>query len=250
MDLKNKVAVITGGGKRVGRVITLELARAGANVVVNFSSSADEAIATAAEAEALGVEAMTVQADVGDLSQVKTMAEVTAARFGGADILVNNASIFRAAPFPTDDHSVWHRSIDTLVHGPYYCVNEIAPQMLARGGGAIVSIGDLSAFEPWPRYTGHSIGKAAVIALTHQFALELAPTVRVNAVVPGPTLRPHDYDDARYERVAADTLLGRWGTPEDIAGAVRFLIEAEYITGEVLTVDGGQRYARRRDEAG
>ena len=250
MDLTQKVAVVTGGATRVGRVMTLELARAGANVVINYRNSKEAAAATLVEAQDLGVDAMTVQADISHHPDVKAMADLVAQRFGGADVLVNNASIFESAPFPTDDHDVWHRSIATLIHGPYYCANEFAPQMSSRGSGVIVSIGDLSAFEPWPRYAGHAVGKAGLVALTRQLALELAPVIRANAVVPGPTLRPHDYDDSRYERVSADTLLNRWGTPEDMARAVRFLIESDYITGEVLTVDGGQRYARRKDEAG
>ncbi len=250
MELAGKVALVTGGATRVGRTIALELAAAGSNVVVNFRTSADAAAETAAAIEALGVEALVVRADVGSWGEVNAMGEAVAARFGGVDVLVNNASVFLHDPFPTEDLAVWHRSIDTLVHGPFYCANVFAPQMLERGGGVIIAIADLSATEPWPGYTAHGVGKAAVIALTRQLALELAPTIRANAVMPGPTLRPHDYDDARYERVAEDTLLGRWGTPADMAAAVRFLIESDYITGEVLTVDGGQRFARRKHEAG
>lgn len=250
MDLKGKTALITGGGHRVGRVITLELASAGANVVINYNSSAGPALETAAEAEALGVKAMAIQANVGNHEEVNAMAATAAERFGGVDVLVNNASTFTKAPFPNTDLTVWHRSIDTLVHGPFYCANAIAPQMLARGGGAIINIGDLSAFEPWPGFTGHAVGKSAILALTRQLALELAPTITVNAVVPGPTLRPHDYDDAKYERTASKTLLGRWGTPEDMSRAARFLIESDYITAETITVDGGQRYGHRKDEEG
>ena len=122
--------------------------------------------------------------------------------------------------------------------------------MLANGGGVIVSIGDLSAFEPWPGFAGHAVGKGAILSLTRQLALELSPTVRANAVVPGPALRPANYDDETYARVANDTLLERWGTPEEMAHAVQFLIEADYITGEIITVDGGQRFAHRKHAHG
>ncbi|MDG2263193.1 MAG: SDR family oxidoreductase [Actinomycetota bacterium] len=250
MELQGKTALITGGGHRVGRVITLELASAGANVVVNYNSSAEAARATAAEAEARGVDAIAVQANVGNAEQVTEMAAAAAERFGAVDVLVNNASTFIKDPFPTDDLTVWRRSIDTLVHGPFYCSNALAPQMLASGQGAIINIGDLSAFEPWPGFTGHGVGKSALLALTRQLALELSPAITVNAVVPGPTLRPHDYDDDKYARTAAKTLLGRWGTPEDMAKAARFLIESDYITGETITVDGGQRYGHRKNEEG
>jgi NAD(P)-dependent dehydrogenase (short-subunit alcohol dehydrogenase family) len=250
MDIREKTALITGGAKRVGKAITLSLAAAGANLVVNYRSSAEDAEATAREAETFGVEAFPFQASVSDYEQVGAMVEAVEKRFGGIDILVNNASTFIKQPFPTKDLTEWHRSIDTLVHGPFYCSNLVAPSMLRRGGGAIVSIGDLSAFEPWPGFVGHAVGKSAILALTRQLALELAPTVRVNAMVPGPALRPHNYDDAKYERTARKTLLHRWGTPEEMAAAVRFLIEADYITGEVLVVDGGQRYGHRQDEEG
>lgn len=250
MDLEGRTALVTGGGKRVGRGITLTLAAAGANVVVNYNRSGDDALATAADAEALGVEAMTVQADVTDYDGVGAMVAAAARRFGTIDVLVNNASTFVADPLPTDDLTVWHRSIDTLVHGPFYCANQVAPVMLAGGGGVIIGIGDLSAFEPWPGFAGHAVGKSAVLALTRQLALELAPTIRANAVVPGPALRPHDYDDEKYARTASKTLLGRWGTPEEMGHAVRFLVEADYITGEVITVDGGQRYGHRKTEHG
>lgn len=250
MQIEGRTALITGGARRVGRGITLALARAGANVVVNYNTSADDAVDTATEAENLGVEALPVQASVSDYEQVGAMVDAAVERFGSIDILVNNASTFVADPLPTNDLSVWHKSIDTLVHGPFYCVNRVAPVMLAGDGGVIVSIGDLSGFEPWPGFAGHGVGKGAILSLTRQFALELAPRVRANAVVPGPALRPEVYDDETYERVRNDTLLERWGTPDEMAHAVRFLVEADYVTGEVITVDGGQRFAHRKHAHG
>jgi NAD(P)-dependent dehydrogenase (short-subunit alcohol dehydrogenase family) len=250
MELEGKTALITGGAKRVGRGITLAFARAGANVVINYNSSADDAVKTAHEAEALGVQAFPVQASVSDYEQVGAMVDAAAARFGTIDVLVNNASTFLPDPLPTDDLSVWHKSIDTLVHGPFYCANRVAPVMLSNDGGVIIGISDLTALEPWPGFAGHAIGKGAVLSLTRQLALELAPRIRANAVIPGPALRPDDYDDDTYQRVADDTLLGRWGTPEDMAQAVLFLVEADYITGEVIAVDGGQRFGHRKNAHG
>jgi pteridine reductase len=250
MDLEGRTAIVTGGAKRVGRGITLTLARAGANVIINYNSSVDEAEETAAEAEAMGVAAMPIKADVSDYDAVLAMVDAGVGRFGAIDVLVNNASSFVSDPLPTDDLTVWRHSIDTLVHGPFHCANAVARPMLDNGGGVIIGIGDLSAFEPWPGFSGHAVGKGAILTLTRQLALELAPTVRANAVVFGPALRPHDYDDAKYERTASKTLLGRWGTPEEMAHAVQFLIEADYITGEVVTVDGGQRYGHRKTEHG
>jgi NAD(P)-dependent dehydrogenase (short-subunit alcohol dehydrogenase family) len=250
MQLEGKTALVTGGAKRVGRVISLMLADAGANVVINYNTSADEAETTAGEVEALGVGALPVAADVGDHGAVEAMVEAATNRFGGVDVLVNNASTFHADPFPTTDLTVWNQAISTLVNGPFNCTNLVAPSMLERGDGAIVSVSDLSAFEAWPGYIGHAVGKSAILAMTRQFALELAPTVRANAVVFGPALRPHDYDDDRYQRTADKTLLDRWGTPEEMAHAVKYLIEADYVTGEYLVIDGGQRFGHRKAEAG
>ncbi|MGI9621306.1 MAG: SDR family NAD(P)-dependent oxidoreductase [Acidimicrobiales bacterium] len=250
MNLEGKTALVTGGARRVGKAITLALARAGANVVINYNSSVGEAEETAGEAEALGVAAMPAQASVADYEAVGAMVDAAVARFGTIDVLVNNASTFIPDSLPTKDLSVWHRSIDTLVHGPFYCANQVAPVMLENDGGVIIGIGDLSAFEPWPGFAGHAVGKGAILSLTRQLALELAPTIRANAVVPGPALRPLDYDESTYQRVADETLVGRWGTPEEMAHAVVFLAEADYITGEILTVDGGQRYGHRKNVHG
>lgn len=234
----------------MGRGITLALAEAGANVVINYNVSVDDAMRTASDAEAMGVGALPVQASVSDYDQVGAMVKVAVDRFGSIDVLVNNASTFLPDPLPTADLEIWHSSIDTLVHGPFYCANQVAPVMLANDGGVIIGIGDLSAFEPWPGFAGHAVGKGAILSLTRQLALELAPRIRANAVVPGPALRPVGYDDETYQRVADDTLLGRWGTPEEMAHAVRFLVEADYITGEVITVDGGQRFGHRKHAHG
>jgi NAD(P)-dependent dehydrogenase (short-subunit alcohol dehydrogenase family) len=250
MEIAGKTALVTGGAKRVGRVMSLMLAEAGANVVINYNSSVDDAESTAAEVEAFGVGALPVGADVGDYAQVESMVEAAKSRFGGIDVLVNNASTFSADPFPTTDLTVWNRSISTLVNGPFFCTNLVAPSMLERGGGVVVSVSDLSAFEAWPGYIGHAVGKSAILAMTRQFALELAPTIRANAIVPGPALRPHDYDDGRYQRTADKTLIGRWGTPEEMAHGVKYLVEADYVTGEYIIIDGGQRYGHRKAEAG
>ncbi len=250
MDPKDKVALVTGGAHRVGRTISLALARAGANVVIIYNTSAEAAEATLAEVRSLGVAAVAVQADIADRQQVEAMVAVIKERFGRVDILVNSASLWLETPFPTEDVTAWQRVTDIVIHGSFYCANAVAPLMLAQGAGAIVNIVDLSAWEPWPNFMAHSVGKAALLALSRQLALELAPAVRVNAVAPGPVLPPPDYDEARIARTADKTLLNRWGSPEDIAQAVLFFIKAGYVTGEVLAVDGGERFGHRKHEIG
>lgn len=246
MDPKGKVALITGGAHRVGKAITMMLARAGAHVVIDYYSAETEARATVAEAQAVGVEAMAVQCDVADWDQVQTMAKAVEQRFGGVDILVNGASQFSTMPFPTEDVETWRRVTAISIDGPFYVCNALAPGMLARGCGVIVNIVDLSAWEPWPKFMAHAVGKAALLALTRQLALELAPTVRANAVAPGPVLPPPNSTPQGEAAAAARTLLGRWGSPDDVTRAVRYLIEADYVTGDVITVDGGERYGHRK----
>jgi 3-oxoacyl-[acyl-carrier protein] reductase/pteridine reductase len=250
MNPTAKTALVTGGAHRIGKAITLALAQAGANVVINYHASAEAAEATAQEVRSLGVEALAVRADVADLPQVEAMVSAAQARFGGIDILVNNASHFEQTPFPTADVTAWQRVTGILINGSFYCANLIAPLMLQQGEGVIINLGDLSAWEPWPHFMAHSVGKAALLALNRQLALELAPAVRVNAVAPGPVLPPPTYDETQIARAAKRTLLNRWGTPEDVAEAVLFLVKANFITGEVLAVDGGQRMGHRKNEPG
>ncbi len=246
MKVEGRTALITGGAHRVGKAITLALARAGANVVVNYHSSAQSAEATVAEVRSLGVDALAVQADVADLEQVQALVSQARERFGTVDILVNAASLWRKTPFPMADLTDWHRVTGILIDGSMYCANLVAPMMLDRGEGAIVNIVDLSAWQPWPDYGAHSVGKAALLALTRQLALELAPVVQVNAVAPGPVLPPPGYDEGQIARVASRTLKNRWGTPDDVADAVLYLVQADYVTGEVIAVDGGERFGHNK----
>ena len=148
-----------------------------------------------------------------------------------------------AAYVQRDLAHVWHPCTQMKDHE-----GELPLIPIRRGAGAIVNIVDLSAWEPWPRFAAHSVGKAALLALTRQLALEFAPLVRVNAVAPGPVLPPPNYSQEKIARTARRTLLERWGKPEDVAAAVLFLIQADYITGDTITVDGGERLAGRKHD--
>ncbi|MGQ9500857.1 MAG: SDR family NAD(P)-dependent oxidoreductase [Anaerolineae bacterium] len=246
MDPRGKTALITGGAHRLGKAITLALAQAGCNVVINYHKSREAAEKTAAEVSCCGAAALIYQADVADYDQVNGMVQAAVERFGGIDILINSASHFVKTPFPADDLSKWHRVIAILIHGAFYCANAVAPLMLKQGDGLIVNIADLSAWQPWPGFAAHSVGKAALLALTRQLALELAPTVRVNAIAPGLILPPPDYTASKIERAAQRTLLRRWGKPEDVTRAVLYLVTANYVTGEVMVIDGGELLGRPR----
>lgn len=243
MKIEGKTALVTGGAHRVGKAIAMTLARAGANLVINYHSSDEAAQQTVGEAQALGVGALAVQADVGDLQQVRALVAAAADRFGAVDILVNSASIWKKTPLPMGDFADWHQVLGVLIDGSMYLADAVIPGMQERGEGAMVNIVDLSAWKPFSGYIAHSVGKSALLALTRQLALELAPAISVNAVAPGPVLPPPDYGEQEVARVASRTLKGRWGSAQDVADAVRFLVEADYITGEVIVVDGGERYA-------
>ena len=243
MDLEGKVALVTGGAHRVGKEITMMLARAGACVVVNYNSSAVAAQETVCEAKAQGVDALAIKCDVTDWDAVQAMASSVRAEFGRIDVIINSASLFAKMSFPTASLEVWRRVTAVSIDGPFFVCNSLVPLMQSGNGGVIINIVDLSAWIPWPGFMAHSVGKAALLGLTRQLALELAPEIRANAVALGPVLAPKHYSEEQKAALAKRTLLKRWGVPNDAANAVKYLIEADFVTGEVLTVDGGERYA-------
>jgi pteridine reductase len=247
MDLHGKVALVTGGAVRVGKAITLALADAGADIAFSYHSSAAAATETAAEIVSKGRRAFTYQADLARADEAQALVEATVAHFGRLDILVNSASLWRKTPLRELDEAVWDQVVSILLKGSAFCAKAAAPHLAAHGAGVIINILDLAAFVPFPDYLAHSAGKAGLLNLTYALAMELAPAVRVNAVVPGPVLPPPNCTPRQIEALARRTLLGRWGTPEDVARAVVFLAQADYITGVVLPVDGGERLGRYRE---
>lgn len=247
MDLQGRVALVTGGAHRVGRAIALALAEAGADVAISYHRSQDRAIETLEELKDCGVDAEAFGADLSKPSEAAGLAAAVASRLGPIDALVNSASWFARDEFPSDDTETWYRTLDVVLHGPFHLTNAVAPSMLDRGGGAIVNVVDLSAWQPWPGRAAHSVAKAALLALTRQAAVELAPTVRCNAVALGPTIAPAKFGPDQVERLRRRTLLGRWSGGPEAGRAVRYLLEAGAVTGECLTVDGGEQYGHVRD---
>ncbi|HOU14439.1 MAG TPA: SDR family oxidoreductase [Anaerolineae bacterium] len=242
MNLQGKTALVTGGAVRVGRAMTLALARGGANVVIHYNSSAGPAEEAVAEAHALGVEALPVAANLADPDAVGALIGAVEAAFGGVDILVNSASPFVRKALHETTLDDWHFVLGALLDGAFLLSQAFAPGMIARGDGVIVNILDQSAFAPSPAYLAHSVGKHGLLGLTRNLAVALAPAVRVNAIAPGPVLPPPDYTPEQNVRIAARTLLQRWGSPDDVVKALLYLIDADYVTGDVLFVDGGERW--------
>jgi NAD(P)-dependent dehydrogenase (short-subunit alcohol dehydrogenase family) len=240
MDLTGKVALVTGGARRLGRAFSLGLARAGADIVINSHRSAEDAEATAAEIVALGRRAITVRADVASKADLTRLVRATADTFGRLDVLVNNASTFESTPLLGIEEEEWDRVMGVNLKGPFLLAQAAQPLLRRDGGGVIVNIADLSGLQPWPSYAHHSISKAGLIHLTRILARALGPEVRANCIAPGTVLPPEDYTEAQLRRTRDRTVLHRIGSPDDVVRALLFLVESDYVTGEVVVVDGGR----------
>ncbi|HOA73878.1 MAG TPA: SDR family oxidoreductase [Phycisphaerae bacterium] len=241
MDTLGKVALVTGAARRVGRAIALELARAGCDVAVHYRRSADAAAEVAEEVRRLGRRVCLVSGDLGDAATPERLVEEVAAALGGLGILVNNASVFDAAKFDDWSDSHWEQIFRVNLFAPAMAARAAARFMRRGGGGRIVNLTDILAERPIKGFAAYCASKAALISLTRSLARELAPDITVNAISPGIAVFPDDYDVELREKLTKRVPLGRPGTPEEVAAAVRFLVTSgDYITGTVLTLDGGR----------
>lgn len=247
MDVAGTVALVTGGAKRLGRAMVLGLAESGAVPIVHFGRSEDEAEGTVAEARALGVDAVAIGADLADPAAIEGLFEAIERRFGRLDILVNSAARFDRQPIEAIDVESWRRSLEVNVTAPFLCAQAAAGVM--RSGAArrkapalIVNMVDLSGRHPWRDHVQHGVSKAGLMHLTRILARELAPDIRVNAIMPGAILPPPGIDDAdpRWTSTAERVPLRRTGSPADVVAALRYLVEADFVTGAIMPVDGGE----------
>lgn len=237
--LAGRVALVTGAGRRVGRAIALALGARGMQVVVHFNGSRDGADETARLIAQAGGEAVVEQADLTQLDAAHALIDRAVAWRGGLGALVNSAAIMLRTPIGETSVSDWDTMFAINVRAPYFLSQRAAPA-LAAARGAIVNIADLAAFESWPSYVPHGMTKAAVVQMTRAMAHALAPEVRVNAVAPGVVLLPEGWSGDEAEHLRSTTPLLRLGSPGDVAQAVIYLLEAAYVTGEVVRVDGGR----------
>jgi pteridine reductase len=238
-ELSGRAALVTGAGVRVGRAIAEELARAGAQVAVHYARSTRGAHAAVAAMTAVGAEARAFPADLTAPGAAAALVADVVAWAGRLDILVCSAASFSRVPFEQIDERAWREVMALNLEAPFRLAQAAAPQ-LRRRRGVIVNILDVAAFHAWRGYAHYGASKAALAMITRILALELAPRVRVAAVAPGTVAFPPGYPAAERRRLTSLVPLGRAGTPADVAGAVRFLCGASYITGSVVTVDGGR----------
>lgn len=235
------VAMVTGGARRVGRAIVLELARAGFDVVIHYRSSRAQAEELATRIRSQGRRSEALAADLDDPSAIRALFAEVDRRFGRIDLLVNSAAVFRRTPFDTLDETAFDLHVTTNLKAPYLCCLEAGRRMIAAGAGAIVNVTDVAAERPFKSHIPYCVSKAGLVMLTRGLAKALAPHVRVNAVGPGTVLFRDDEPDEERRHVIRRIPMGRIGTPEDVARAVRFLaIEAPHTTGQILLVDGGR----------
>ena len=214
--------------------MALELRRRGARIAVHYRSGTGEA------REVAGNDGEIFQGDLTDWSAIDKMFDGIEAKFGGLDILVNSASVFSSATADTATPEHWDLQMDTNAKAPFFLAQRAARFMRSRGAGKIINIADVAGEVVWPSHLPYSVSKAALIAISRGLAKAYAPEIQVNAIAPGPILFPDYYTEEQKRFAVNRTLLKRAGSPQDIVNAVVFLIENDYITGEMIHVDGGR----------
>jgi pteridine reductase len=239
MELASRVALVTGGGRRVGRALALALAGRGMHLGIHYNSSADGARGTMEAARKLGVTAELFQADLEDPQAARRLPAEVARRFRRLDVLVNSAGIMTPATVEETTPELWDQVMAVNLRAYFFTVQGALP-WLREAKGKVVNLADVGGLEAWPRYAAHCVSKAGVVMLTRTLALALAPIVTVNAIAPGAVLPPDEWNDAARQHLAQTTPLKRLGTAEDVAGALLYLLEADYVTGDTLVVDGGR----------
>lgn len=243
MKLENKVALVTGAAHRVGKVIALALAQEGADVVVHYGGSADAAQETARQIETMGRRALLHQADMGNWDSAAQLGNAALEHFGKVDILINSASSFVPNDYLSTAEGDFDKAFNVNIKGPYVLGQVIGKAMMEGAGGNIINIVDEGAFFPWERYTAHCLSKAALLSLTRAQTLALGPKVRVNAICPGPILKPPDYTEAQWQNLRKTNPLNALGTAEQVGEIALFLIAGpQFINGDCIMLEGGRMW--------
>jgi NAD(P)-dependent dehydrogenase (short-subunit alcohol dehydrogenase family) len=243
MDFQDRTALITGG-KRIGAAVAADLARRGLDVALSYNRSSQEAEEAGVAVRAAGRRAFLIRADLSDGAACARLVDEAAASLGRLDVLINMASVYTEVAFDDTDEKTWDSVIDIDLKASFLCARAAVPHLRAAGGGRIINFSDWIAVSGRPRYRGYLpyyVAKHGVIGLTEALALELAgDQILVNTVAPGPILAPPGTSAEEFSLVEASTPVGRWGGEAEIAKAIAFLIESDFVTGETLRVDGGR----------
>ena len=243
MNLTDKAALVTGG-KRIGAAVALQLAQHGMDVALSFNRSRVEAEQVATAIRKTGRRAFLCQADLSRGPDCVRLVDETAAALGRLDVLLNMASVYSLVPFEHTDEALWNAVVNVDLRAGFLCARAAVAHMRAAGGGRIINFTDWVAASGRPRYKGYLpyyVAKRGVIGLTEALALELAADqILVNAIAPGPIIAPEGTTDEESRAVEAATPLGRWGGEHEIAAAILFLLESDFVTGETIRVDGGR----------
>jgi NAD(P)-dependent dehydrogenase (short-subunit alcohol dehydrogenase family) len=243
-SLEGKIALVTGAGIGIGQGIAIELARQGAKVAVHYAGSADGAQFTLSQIESAGGEGVIIQGDLAQVDECRRVVDEAASQLGGLDIMVNNSGVTRTFPFLETTEETYNEVFDINMRGMFFCSQQAVPYILERGGGSILNLTSVHGFGGFPNHSAYAATKGAIISFTRQLAVELAPQhIRVNAIGPGLIEVPRYFDNPDYtsEQGAQKVPWGRVGKPHDIATTAAFLVSeaADFITGQVLYVDGG-----------
>ncbi|MDO8501038.1 MAG: SDR family oxidoreductase [Gemmatimonadaceae bacterium] len=238
MKLDGRIAIVTGGGHRVGRVLAVALGRERMTVAVHYNSAASGAIETVRLIEAEGGKGATFKCDLSTHDGPAELIRAVVSSLGIPHVVINSAAVMTRQAFGQISMEDWDRTMNLNLRAPFF-VSQAAAAAMADGG-AIVNISDLAAFENWPGYVPHSISKAGVVKMTRALARVLAPAIRVNAIAPGAVLLPDEWDESAGKRLADTTPLQRLGNPQDVVNAMLYLLRSDFVTGETLIVDGGR----------
>lgn len=246
--MSSKVALITGSGKRrIGHAVALTLAERGYSIALHYNRAAEDAKETVKQLHSQGVHAAAFQADLADEADVARLFDEVMATFARLDVLVTAAAVWEPKPLEEVTAADVRRQFEINALGTFLCCQRAGLIMVAQpAGGAIVTIGDWATVRPYPQYSAYFVGKGAIPTITRTLAIELAqrnPNVRVNCILPGPVMLPENLAEHEVQGAVAGTLLKRVGRPENVAHAVVFLVENDYVTGVCLPVDGGRTIA-------